>query len=199
MTQRVFVFAATVLTMAVVTNLQADEVRYYQGDDGRTYRETRRVVQRPVSETRIQEREVPIYREQLTTQYLDSHRTYVTPVTEYRWEPQLKGRWNPLVTPYYQHRLVPRTRWETRIEPTQIPVVRREMVADSRIERTPITTRRMVDEEHISRVAVNDGSNSSDPFASSTSVARRQQIGGVKLDNDPPRRGASTDWQMSRR
>lgn len=199
MTQRMLLLALTALTVAVGTNLQADEVRYYQGDDGRTYRETRRVVQRPVSETRVEERHVPVYREQLTTEYLDSHRTYVTPVTEYRWEAQMKGRWNPLVTPYYEQRLVPRTRWETRVQPTQIPVVRRQMVADSRIERTPVTTRRMVEEEHISRVAVSDGPTSSDPFAASTSVARRQGIGGVKLDNDPPRRGASADYQMSRR
>ncbi len=199
MTLRACVLAATVVTMAVTAHLKADDIRYYQGDDGQTYRETRRIVQRPVSETRVEEREVPIYREQLTTQYVDSQRTYVTPVTEYHWETHLKGRWNPLVAPYFQQRLVPRTRWITRTEPIQVPVVRREMVAGTRVERFPVTTRRFVEEEQISRVAINDGPASSDPFASSTAVARRQQIGSVKLDNNPPRRGASTDWQMSRR
>jgi len=199
MTQRVFVFAVTALFVAVATNLKADDVRYYQGDDGRTYRETRHTVQRPVSETRVEERKVPVYREQVTTRYVDSYRTYVTPVTEYHWETQLKGRWNPLVAPYFQQRLVPRTRWETHVEPTKIPMVRREMVAGSRTDRFPVTSRRFVEEEQISRVVVDDRPNSSDPFAASTSVARRQQIGGVKLENDPPRQGASTDWQMSRR
>ncbi len=199
MTQRAFVLVATVLSVAVVANLKADDVRYYQGDDGRTYRETRRVVKRPVSKTRMEEREIPIYREQLTTRYVDTQRSYVTPVTEYHWETHLKGRWNPLVTPYFQQRLVPRTRWETRTASTQVPVVRREMVAGTRTERFPVTSRHFVEEEQISRVAINDGPASGDPFASSTSVARRQQIGGVKLENDPPRRGASADWQMSRR
>lgn len=190
---------STAVLIALVTSAgyaAGQEVRYYEAD-GVTYRETRRIVRRPVSETRIEERERVVYREQLTHDYRDTFRTYRTPVTEYRWETRLEGLLNPFVGPHLVQRLVPRTHWETRTEVVQSPVLRRELVPVTQIERVPVTTRRMVDEEIIRRVAI-DNPRGGDPFARSV-LANRRSVGGVsKFDNDPPRRGGSTAWRPTR-
>lgn len=161
---------------------QAEEVRYYQ-QDGVTYRETRRTVTRPISETRYEQREQTVYREQLRTDTQQTTRTVYTPVTEYRWQMYLRGRWNPFVIPYHSYELVPTTRWETRQELVEIPTYRRELVPETHVVQMPVTTHRLAQEEVISRVAV--------------SAAEAKPIGGVaRLDKDPPRYG-TTDWRAS--
>jgi len=188
--QRMHLGAMLILASQIAT-ARADDVRYYN-DNGVTFRETRRVVRRPVSETRTETREETVYRERYTTQFENRTRICHLPVTEYRWETRLVGRWNPFVQPYLENRLVPRTHLEPRTETYQVPVVQRELVPERRIVQTPVTDLRFVEEEQITRVAVSD---TSDPFAQPTSVANRQRIGGIaQLDSDPPRYGNST-WQ----
>ncbi len=189
MRRGIVLFVAGVVLSTVGVQAVADEVRQYTGTDGRPYLETRRVVQRPVSETQIVERQVPVLREELRTNYVDSYRTYHTPVTEYRWETHLRNRWNPFAAPYLEPRLVPRTYWEPHTEVVQVPVTRRELVSATRVERVPVTTRRFVAEEQISRVAISDAPG--DPFASGTAVARRETIGGTQLQSDPPRQSTA--------
>lgn len=179
----------------------ADEVRYVE-KDGVTYQETRRVVPRPVLETRMEPREQTIYRDKYSTDFHQSERKYMAPVTEYRWEPQWVTPWNPFSAPYVTYRWVPVTRWVERSETVRIPVTRREVVPEKITTNVPVTTQRIVEDEHISRVAVSakpQGGASlrsldSDPFEreGDTGVASRNSIGGRRLDSDPPREG---DWR----
>jgi len=175
--------AALVLIPAVGgQTLLGEEPRYFE-KDGVTYRETREVVQRPMAETRLEQREQTVYREQLSTQVQETYRTYQTPVTEYQLVTVLRGRWNPFVLPYLSNEMVPVRRWETRQEIVRTPVARRDLVPETRVVQVPVTTHRIVEEEVIRRVAVT-------PPGGTTSV------GGVaRLENDPPRQGSN--WRSS--
>lgn len=154
---------------------------------GRQFQETRWTTQRPVSETRIEQRPYTVYTERLSTEYHPSYRTVYTPVTEYSWEPYMANRWNPLAQPSVGYRYVPRTRWEMRTEESHIPVTRHDVVPETRVAQVPVTSQRFVDEEHITRVAVTP---SRDPFTATATTA--QPIGGVSaLSQDPPRQGSS--------
>ena len=73
------------------------------------------------------------------------------PVTEYRWETYLAGRWNPFSQPYYAQRLVPRTALETRAEVVKVPVTQRRLVPETRIEKVPETVRWMEKKRSSSR------------------------------------------------
>jgi hypothetical protein len=191
MMKRIFSMAVLV---AWAASAHGQEVRTYN-EKGTLIQETRQIIRRPVSETRLQERERTVYREQLTHDYQDTYRVYQAPVTEYRWETRLEGLLNPFVGPHLVQRLVPRTRWETHTEVVQAPVLRRELVPVTQIERVPVTTRRIVDEEVIRRVAIGDAGDA-DPFSrDSTGLASRPSIGGTSLANDPPRRPDSTAWR----
>lgn len=182
---------AVLLALLPAGAARADEVRYYEAD-GVTYRETRRIVRRPVVETRWMEQPQTVFREKLDVQMCPSVRTCQAPVTEYRWEARWRGRYNPFVQPYLENRLVPRTRWELRTDVVQVPVARRSVVPETTTVRVPVRTQRMVEEEVISRVAVS--ARPVDPLAEppSAGLAQWRPIGGIsKLDNDPPRYGTS--------
>jgi len=177
----------------------ADEVRYYQ-QDGTTFRETRRVVQRPVSETHLQQSTRTVYRQERSTEIRKTTRTWWTPVTEYSCEWHWAGRWNPFVQPYLTTRMVPQTKWEQRVEETETPVACCRLVPESQTVQVPVTTRRMVSEEVISRVAVaGRAAGQLQPVPQTPTLARREQIGGVARldDKDPPRHGVSTAWRAA--
>lgn len=187
------VLAALVLLPIVGTQVvQADEVRYFE-KDGVTYRETRRVVERPVNETHIERREQTVYREQYRTEVNESVRSVVTPVTEYQWTTVMRNRWNPFGRPYLAQELIPVQRWESRQEIVQRPVYRRELVPEVRTVEVPVTTQRLAQEEVITRVAVSGPA----PAANVASApATGNTLGGVaRLENDPPRR--STSWRAA--
>ncbi|HBO45072.1 MAG TPA: hypothetical protein DD670_14305 [Planctomycetaceae bacterium] len=194
----------------------SEEVRYFE-KDGVTYRETRRVVQRPVYETKTQQSTQTVYREQNITEVRDTVQQRWTKVTEYRWEAFWADRWNPFSQPYLAYRQVPYTRWESSTETVKVPVVSRRVVPEQRVVNVPVTTQRMVEEEVISRVAVGGPTMTMVPVASAaparttvpwTEPARTAQmvpihrptgsIGGVaRHDNDPPRQGTNTAWRSS--
>lgn len=178
---------AICLPLIMATQSLAQDTRYYE-QDGVTYRETRQVVQRPVTETKIHEQQETVYVEQYRTQVEDRNRIVSVPTTEYKWQPKLTNRWNPLARPSIVWQMVPETRWEMRQEKVTMPVTERTLVPETRIRRVPVTTQRYVPEEIISRMAVSD--RPSDPFTSTPSVASRPgEVGGIgRLDNDPPRR-----------
>jgi hypothetical protein len=176
-----------------------DEVRYYD-QDGVTYRETRRVVLRPVCEAQLRPSTQTVYREEQTSEVRETVRTWWSPVTEYRCEAYWAGRWNPLVEPYLAYRMVPQTHWESRTEVVRVPVTCRRLVPETRTVQVPVTTRRIVTEEVITRVAVNGGGSATPPVLSPTpTLAEPVQVGGLaRLDRkDPPREGVSTAWRRS--
>lgn len=134
----------------------------------------------------------------------------LTPVTEYRVQPRLVGRWNPFVQPYFVYENVPTVRWESRTEVVPIQTASRQLVPETRTVRTPVTTWRTVEEEVISRVAVSATSALASSSSSSTGAtlagplvpvkipasARGDSIGGLsRLESDPPRQGSSTAWR----
>ncbi len=177
----------------------ADEVRFFE-QDGVTYRETRRVVQRPTCETRMQTVDQTVYRQEKVSELRDTTRTWWAKVTEYQCEARLVGRWNPLVQPHFENRLVPRTRWEQRCEVVRVPVTCCRLVPEARTVQMPVATRRMVNEEVISRVAVGRTPSPVSPghLAPIPNPPAAQRVGGLaRLDNDPPRRGVSTAWRPS--
>lgn len=157
---------------------------------GRQWRVSRITSKRPVSETHLEERPYTVYTEKLHTEYHPTARTVLTPVTEYHWEPYLANRWNPFAAPTVQYRYVPKTRWESRIEQSHIPVSRRELVPEQRVAHVPVVRQRFEDVVHETRVAVNP--SSSDPF---TATASRPTIGGTSLSENVPRQGQI--WQPS--
>ena len=188
----------------LATQAAADEVRYVE-KDGVTYQETRRVIRRPIVETKIEQREQVVNRNKYTTDFQPSDRQYMAPVTEYRWEPHWVNPWNPFSAPYLTYRWAPVTKWVERHETVRIPITRREVIPEKITTNVPVTTQRYVEDEYVSRVAVRSqpgAAASGDPFSreSETSVARRDAIGGVRrLDNDPPRDGAWRPAESIRR
>jgi len=198
-TRRLISGLLAMLPVLAAAQSLAEDVRYYE-KDGVTYRESRRVVQRPVSETRYEDRERTVYRRELVTEHQPSYRMVRTPVTEYQLESYWIGRWNPLVQPTLAYRYVPRTHWETRSEVVEVPVTHGEWVAETRTTQVPVTTRRLVDEEVITRVAVSGSSGEGRRYARSgatPSLARREPVGGIgRLDNELPRQGTST-WRAA--
>jgi hypothetical protein len=190
-------FFAGLLVMSAFSGLsQAQDVRYYE-KDGLTYAETTRKIQRPITETHMEEKNRTVYRQECRTEMQETLRTYQVPVTEWRTESYWVGRWNPFVQPYLAQRMVPHTRWETKTETVKVPVVRQQVVAENRVERVPVYRRRMIEEEQVSRVAIGRAPSAGDPFArNAPAVARRERVGGVsKLESDPPRQGGDSGWR----
>lgn len=193
----------------------AQQVRFYE-ENGVTFRETKEVVRRPVTETRLEDRPRVVYRPQVDTQVQKCYRAVRVPITEYRTVTRWVGRYNPFVQPYLVEERVPVVRWEDRTEEVNVPTAGTRMVAETVTEKVPVQSRRFVDEEVIRRVAVSGpGTNisglasqapSSDPFArqssppiiSSTPATVAMPIGGVaKMESDPPRQGVNSGWRQA--
>ncbi|HUS40164.1 MAG: hypothetical protein WBF93_14685 [Pirellulales bacterium] len=176
----------TGLAMLTATAAAQENVRYYKGEDGQTYRESRAVVQRQQVQTEMQAREQTVYREQVSTTIEPRSRTVYTPVTTYEWQARWHDKMNPFKPAYMGYQLVPKTQWQARVEHVDTPVTRRQMVPQRQVVDVPVTTLRNVDEEVIRRQVVRPGTG--------TAVARREVIGGVgSLESDPPRDG--TNWR----
>ncbi len=185
--------------------VDAEEPRIVE-KDGVQYRETRRVVKQPVVETQWEPREETYYRPRVSSQYRDTYRQVCSPVTEYHWMSRMHGRWNPFLTPYYTHHLVPVTRWEQRPEVVQLPVASTEWVAETRTVHVPVTRQRLAEREIIERVAVASSSApprtvtyypSSDAPRVASAPPTTLPVGGVQLPSDPPR--YPTGWRPSTR
>ena len=179
--------------------VRADEVRYYE-ENGITYRETRRVEKRPVSKTQYEDRQRTVYRPRLVHETRRSYRTYHTPVTQYELRPHLIGRWDRFVQPVQTWRYVPRTHWEVRSEPVDVPVTRQEWVAEKQTYRVPVTSMGTEPREVIPRVAVSGSRVKASRLArkdAAPSVARRERVGGLHRLDAAPRRGGADAWQAA--
>lgn len=188
---------ALVAPLVFCVSAKADETRDYE-ENGVTYRETRRVVNEPVTDIQCVEQQRTVgFREQLNVQMCDQTRSYIVPVTEYRVESYWRGRFNPFVQPYLAQRLVPYTRYETRVETVKTPVATRQLLPITSTVKVPVTTQRVVQREIISRVAISGAptqaapSPTSDPFISPSAVASRPvQFGGIDRGDVKERWGA---------
>ncbi|MGA2061733.1 MAG: hypothetical protein ABSG67_14705 [Thermoguttaceae bacterium] len=184
-----------------------DQVRYYQ-ENGITYCETRRTVQRPVCETTMQPTTRTVYKEQCYTETKDVTQVSWCPVTTYQTETYWVGRWNPFVEPYLETRWVPQTTWQQRTEVVKLPVTCRKLVPETQQVQVPVTTQKLVSEDVVvSRVAVSSpvpcvGQAVAYPaqtyVGNPGSISGGQQIGGIaRLNQDPPRYGVGTTATVS--
>jgi hypothetical protein len=200
----------TVVTVVLTTSfsnaIAFAETRIETGPDGVRYQVTRNVVERQVPTTVMQDRHQTTYAQQLTTNTLNQQQLYHIPVTSYQWDTRLRGRWNPFVTPYWTHDLRPVTTWTTQVASVQIPVNQVAWVPQTQTVQVPVTQYRTAQEETITRVALDPVSNNTSASYSaaqplsqpSARIAVRPStstsIGGVALENDPPRE-ATGGWQ----
>ncbi len=197
-----------VTSVFLISSAAADQVRYYQ-QDGITYQETRRSVQRPVWETKTQQTTRTVYKEQYYTETKDVTQVYWCPITTYRAETYWVGRWNPFVEPYLETEWIPETCWQQRTQVVKLPVTSRRLVPEVQKVEAPVSTQKIVTEEVVSRVAVSGPVSQPapqlTPAATPTLVARfpgsvssGEPIGGIaRLNQDPPRYGVGTTWRAS--
>jgi hypothetical protein len=171
--------ALLVAGASMASAVRADEVRYVDGEDGVRYQETTRVSQRPVSETRYEQREYTTYRERFTTDLQESQRTYQVPVTEQQWVPGYQRSLNIFAPPVLTYRLMPVTRWETRTETVRVPITRRDYIPEKQVQQIPIVTQRLAEERHTSRIPVGTVGGGT-PL-----MATRDAAGGTRVDEAP--------------
>lgn len=181
-----------VLTLGVWGSpmVSGDEVRY-EDRDGVHQQVTTRMVPRTVSETRYEQHETTVLRERYATDMHEVQRTVQVPITEQHWVPGVQRSLNPFAQPVMTYRLMPVTRWETRLETVRVPVTRREVVPEKQTQHIPVTTQRIVHDQHESRVTVGPSSASgTSTIANNSSVGG--SVGGTRLEGDPPRDNNNT-------
>ncbi len=184
--------AASLLAGALVTSAAraADEIKYVDGQDGVKYQEITQRIQRPITDTRYESREYTAYRERYTTDYQEVQRNYQVAVTQQQWVPGYQRTWNVFAPPVLSYRLMPVTRMENRSETVRVPVTKRELIPEQRVQQVPVTTQRLAQEEHVHRIPVGH-------TGGSALVARSDaESGGRKMESDPPKTGTGTsDWR----
>ncbi|QDS99629.1 hypothetical protein [Adhaeretor mobilis] len=178
------------------------------------YQITRRVSQRQVPVTEMRDQTQTTYKQQITTDNYQSQQLYSVPVTQYQMVSKLKGRWNPLVTPYWTHEMRPVTTWQQQVGTVSVPVTRSAWVPETRTVQVPVTTYRTAEEVTETRVALSPTAGRSSntaladtrgpsatlaarpstslPSSNRTAIAAKP-LGGVALENDPPRQ--ATGWR----
>jgi hypothetical protein len=192
----------------------ADEGRYIQ-ENGITYYDIYRTVPRTINETSLQQTTRTVYKVQSNTETRDVTRTWWCPVTTYRTETEMVGRWNFFIEPYYETKLVPETRWVLHSEVVKMPVTCQKLVPETQTVQVPVTNQKIVnDTVLVSRVIVSVPSSAASsaatpvvgpvarPTVQNTPVQTTlpqyqplkpgEQIGGIsRLSSDPPRYGTS--------
>jgi len=204
---------ATLCCPVLTVNAQSSAGYYTDPDTGIVYQKVTKTIDRPVVETKVEQREQTVYRPQTVTETRPENRTIYSPVVEYRWEPRLHGRWNPFRQPTVQYHHVGRTRWEARNEVVQRSNTRTDWVAEKRTVDVPQRIVRMqreqkVDYEPVGRVAPKQASPPGAtngiaqrlrPLNSNETVAPLRQSGPVIASRPlgPPRVAASTVGRMT--
>jgi hypothetical protein len=199
------VLAISALTAIwLAASVRADEGRYVR-ENGFLYYDLYRSVPKYVNETSLQQSTRTVYKEQLDTETKEVPRTWWCPVTTYRQETEMVGRWNFFIEPYYETQIVPETRWVQHCDKVKMPVTTRKLIPETQTVQVPVTHQRVVYEKVlVSRIVVNTASPPAPtPSASptipnwqpavTTTLPRYQplqgeRIGGIaRLESDPPR------------
>jgi hypothetical protein len=192
-----------VASIFLLSSAAGDQLRYYQ-ENGITYCETRRMVQRPVCETQMQQTTRTVYKEQYYTETKDVAQVSWCPVTTYRAETHWVGILNPFVEPALETQWIPQTSWQQRTQVVKMPVTCRKLVSEVQQVQVPVTTQKLVSQDVVvSRVAVGGPVPRAVPQSIATpaqsfvgipgSINGGEQIGGIaRLNQDPPRYGVGT-------
>jgi hypothetical protein len=187
-----FLFAGALALIAAAA--RGEDVRYFE-EGGVTYRETRVNVGQATAMTGQQPANQIAYAEQLHTEYQSTIRVYSVPVTEYRSETYWVGRWNPFSQPYQAQRMVPVTRWQTRTEVVQVPVTRRELVAQTQAPPTTALVQQGAGQTLVTRVVVSSQA-AKQPTMASHQAAPSSPIGGASpLSQWPGAVANDADWR----
>lgn len=189
---------ALVLVCGMVLQSASAQNVTYEERDGVRYQVSTRTVQRTVPVTQMQDRSQTYYTQQITTDNIVAQQVYAVPVTQYQLRSHLRGRFNPFVTPYWTHSLEPVTTWHQTVANVAVPVSRVNWVPQTTTYQVPVTTYRTAEVQETTRVAMSEPRTfaSAQPLSSApVTIAARPStpIGGVALENDPPREG--TGWQ----
>ena len=195
--------AALALVCGLCAGTAFGQVRY-ENKNGIRYQVTQRVSQRQVPVTVMQDRQQTVYAQQVTTNTLNQQQLYTVPNTSYQWDSRLNGRWNPFITPYWTYNLRPVTTWSTQVANVQIPVSQVAWVPQTKTVQVPVTAYRAAEEKTETWVAMNatttpnTGLASARPISSPTTMLATRPgvaLGGVALQNDPPRQSTGGGWQ----
>ncbi len=147
--------AAITASVVLVQDAAAQNTgQYVDESTGIVYRQVTRTIEKPVVETKIEQREQTVYRPQTITETKPEARTVYTPVVEYQWQPRLEGRWNPFRQPTVAYQHVPTTRWEARNEIVNRTSARTQWVAETRTVDVPQQLVRMEREQKVEYEAV---------------------------------------------
>jgi hypothetical protein len=133
--------------------LAAQEVTYEERD-GVRYQVTRQVVRHQVPTTVMQPRQQTTYVQQVTNQTNEYNQQYYVPVTQYETYYELRGRWNPFVTPYWEQVVEPVTVWQQQVGKVQLPTNQVNWVPQTQTVQVPVTEYRTAEQEIVTRVAV---------------------------------------------
>lgn len=146
--------------------LAQDGVRRFR-ENGVEYVEASQTVRQPMAQNVVDRREETVYTEEYVTQIRETPRTYVTPVTEYHWEPRVHGLniFRPRTVAYH---MVPHTRWEAREHVVRTPVTYRQLRPETRVVETPRRELGFAQRQEVSRTALAPG-----PADDGTRVAAR--------------------------
>jgi hypothetical protein len=139
-----------------------------------------------------QKQTVPV--QKIETEYQPMVRTYQVPVTEWVAEPHVVNRWNPFATPYVQYQYVQRTRWETKQDTVQVPMLKHKWVNDERTVQVPKIVQKEREEIVTRSVALRDL-----PSVSSNTMLAKSPAGfGANASNGPLSRGTDPAAQEPR-
>ena len=95
-------------------------------------------------ETACQQTTRTVYKEQFNTETRDVTRTWWCPVTTYRAETEMVGKWNFFIEPYYETRWVAETQWVPHSEVVKMPVTCRKLVPETQTVQVPVTNQKIV-------------------------------------------------------
>lgn len=194
--------AVAAVAMLAARETSAQNVRETVDENGILYRITEQEVRVPV--TNVQQQQQTVYRQQLTTNTVQSQSVVTVPTTQYRLVSRLRGRWNPLITPYWTHHYEPVTTWSQQVATVSVPVSRLAWVPETRTVQAPVTTYRTAMREVREPIGVErpDGSqfaSTNEPSATVAALPNAARttsgpIGGQQLTSDPPRHASNRGW-----
>jgi len=196
--RRIAMIMAALVSGLLARSAPAQDVKY-ETINGVKYQVTTQVVKHQTPVTVMQDRQQTVYAQQITTNNYSHQQLYSVPVTQYQWQSQLRGRWNPFATPYWTHNLRPVTTWHQQVANVQIPVNSVAWVPQTKTVQVPVTEYRTAERTITTRVAMNEPRRlaSAQPLTGrAVTIATRPspvEIGGRRLENDPPKQ-ASGNW-----
>ena len=135
---------------------------------GIVYRQVMRTIEKPVIETRIEQRQQTVYKPKTVTETRPTTRRMYIPVTQHRWVPKVENRWNPFVSPRVAYHHVPETTWQVRDEVIAETKTHVQWEPETQTVSVPqqslrMTSQQQVDFEPVGRVAPNATPPTSNP------------------------------------